>query len=262
MKAMGRPPPQAFTALDAFAARHPDETWETFRDLDNGQQYRALRQALCDAQHGLCAYCEVAVDRPRLDGLRAQIEHVIEKSRSSELGRNLHLDGRNLVLSCTGGGRMELQPPLYHPPLPENLSCGQSKELRGKSVQLVDCRDLPLAPPVLLVDDTGRIVTDPEGCHMARVDERALDQTVDVLGLRCPRLQSGREDWWIELLVLSEDLLEAEDADGLAALARGVLLPDAEGRLSPFWSTSRSFFGTRARLSSPPSTASPSSRTQ
>lgn len=243
MRSIKRPPPEAFAVLDAFAAQHPTATWEGFREHDNGLGYRALRQALCEAQHGLCAYCEVTVDRPRLDGLRAQVEHVVEKSRSDELGRNLHLDGGNLVLACTGGGRVELQPPLYHPPLPENLSCGQSKELRGKEAPLVDPRELPPSPPLLRVNDTGSITIDSANCGVAGIDEQTLDQTVDVLGLRCPRLQSAREDWWFDLLVLTEDLIAAESPDGLEELAREILLPDAGGRLSPFWTTSRSFFG-------------------
>lgn len=239
MKPVRPLPAAARVGLEQFRAANPDADWEAFREHDGGVPYRELREALCDAQRRLCAYCEIDLRRPT-SALRVQVEHFLEKSRSAELGQNLHLDPDNLLAACTGGGRSELGKPHYAPPTPDNLSCGQSKERVGKDAQVLDPRLLSLLPGLCIVDDTGAIRADADACQAVKVDVALVEETIRVFGLQCRRLRKAREDLWLDLLVKTEDLLD--DVDALTRLAADYLLPNGAGDLLPFWTTIRCFF--------------------
>ena len=82
---------------DYLACVGDDTDWAEFRSHGSGASYSELRDALTENQHGLCAYCEVALrDRHR------QVEHVIPRS-DIRLGEAKALDIANMLASCMGG---------------------------------------------------------------------------------------------------------------------------------------------------------------
>jgi len=74
---------------------------------------------------------------------------------------------------------------------------------------------------------------------------------VEVLNLNAKRLCLARERWWEDLV---ERNREAIGAAHIEAWVRAVLTPDEDGRLVPFFTTSRTYFGPLAErvLAEPP----------
>jgi uncharacterized protein (TIGR02646 family) len=246
--------------LGDFVRQFPEEhDWEIFKVYANGRPYAELLAALVEKQHGLCCYCEV--DLVELDW---QVEHFHSK-RNRSFAVNLTTDHRNLLAACCGGTRSDLwgnrnpreaaRAPLRHrDPTKENLSCGQAKdrhEPNALRTAVIDPRQLPTALLVLRVALDGRLEVDEAACTTAGLDPGALGQTIRILGLNCERLRIARED---RLKFLAESFKGEEDIEILLAAARQNLLPDADGRLFRFFTTSRSFFreAAEAVLAEPP----------
>ena len=145
---------------DYLACVGDDTDWGEFRSHDSGASYSELRDTLTENQHGLCAYCEVALgDRHR------QVEHVIPRS-DVRLGKAKALDIANMVASCMGG-TLEVRSAnedeaLYREPVARNMSCGQAKGERHDECFL-DPRMLPATPPLARVSESG--ATPTTGCR-------------------------------------------------------------------------------------------------
>ena len=217
--------------------------WYAFRDHDNGTSYNELIEALVDFQHGLCGYCEIA-----LVELDRQIEHVIPRSDPQD-GASRELDITNMVACCKGGTESVFAPSekssdedRYLRPVRDNVSCGQAKGDRNEA-DFTDPRTLPALPSVTKVLVNGRIEVDEEACKSEGIPVDRLRRTIEILNLDARRLRSAREKQWSGLEEEAEQIEDPNDPKMMEAWIRAVLMPDEKGRLVPFFTTSRSYFG-------------------
>ena len=224
--------------------------WERFRS-DDREAYRELRDSLVELQHNLCGYCEI--DLIEND---TQIEHIIPQS-DTHLGAAYALDCANLMAAWRGGtesmfdsnglrdeGRFKHR-------VSDNTSCGAAKG-NVNDADFIDPRNLPALPSLLVVRPDGIVVANEVACTEAGFAVNRVQNTVAILGLNVERLRRERESIWNKL---------TQDWDGLTLddeimheAARGDLLPDADGKLSRFFTTARSYFGPLAEsiLTEPP----------
>ena len=214
---------------DYLAGDGEQANWEGFRSHQGGEAYKELVQALCHIQHGLCGYCEINIipqDK--------QVEHVVPRSHPSQ-GEAGELDPANMMLCCQGGTNVRRREPIR-----ENRSCGEAK---GSSVdpQFIDPRGLPPLPSLVRVDDDGKISADKDACTDAEIDVSRVEKTIQILGLNVPRLRINRKRHWDDLSTNYQEYLN--NSQKLEEVARMELLPGKDGRLPPFFSTSRSYFG-------------------
>ena len=196
--------------------------------------YRALREKLLQNQHYLCAYCE-----RELSGSASQIEHVIPRS-DPRAGRQNEFAIGNLVACCLGGTED------HHPSssdLKRQVSCGQSK---GSRLLPVDPRTLPDQPSLLSVSRDGVISPDINGCSVMNIRLEAISATIEVLGLNSRRLQRLRRRHWDMLRRESRSFIN--DHHTVEAIVVQRLLPNKGGKLSEFFTSTRSFFGVEAEM--------------
>lgn len=235
-------PPQRLAAyLDLVG---DEKYWDEFRSHDSGKALDELRETLTLNQHSLCAYCETA-----LGPGRRQLEHVVPRSDPSQ-GEALALDTSNMVACCLGVGRAE-------PASAERSSadagrgregneesCGQAKaDVWWDS--FLDPRSLPPAPSLLTVRADGRIEPDEDACRDVGVDPEHARRSIETLNLNARRLLRGRRSQWNYLVDLSANIA---DEAGMVIWIRTVLTLDERGRLQPFFTTSRSYFGPAGQL--------------
>lgn len=224
--------------LNAYLKECSDsaKSWSGFRDHRDHRDvssYRALIEALCEHQHGLCGYCEI--DLKELD---RQVEHVIPQSDPSH-GASQALNVGNMIACCRGGDARYLDDEArYLQPAKRNRSCGQAK---GAERITVDPRAVPALPSVTKVNMDGRIEADLHACSRCGFDARKVTGTIALLGLNAERLRMARERHWSALN--RSWGRHFEDSSMMAAAARSELLPDATGMLPRFFTTSRSWFG-------------------
>lgn len=218
--------------------------WDEFRSHDSGKALDELRETLILNQHGLCAYCETTL---RSD--RRQLEHVVPRSHPPR-GEALELDVSNMVACCLGVGRAAPTPAepsdtnagLSHGGSGE--SCGQAKaDVWWNS--FLDPRSLPPAPSPIAVRADGRIEVDERACQDAGFRPEDADCSIKTLNLNARRLRHARHSQWNNLVDLSANVTDETSMD---TWIRTVLTPDERGRLQPFFTTSRSFFGRTGEL--------------
>lgn len=224
-------------------ARHK-KYWDEFRSHHSGKALDELRETLTLNQHGICAYCESS-----LSADRRQLEHVVPRSHPSR-GEALELDVSNMVACCLGVGRAE--PPPFErsntdagPSRAESeQSCGQAKaDVWWDS--FLDPRNLPPAPSLLAVRADGRIEPDEAACRDTGFKPEDAHRSIKTLKLNAKRLRRARHSQWNDLVDLSANV---RDEAGMAVWIRTVLTPDEQGRLQPFFTTSRSYFGPAGEL--------------
>ena len=223
---------------DYLSSVGDDTDWDEFRSHDSGRSYKQLRNALAENQHGLCAYCEVGT------GERKQIEHVIPRSDPQQ-GKERELDVANMVVCCMGGTVPEsgLNDAGYggrhRKRGSHKVSCGQAKGDRNED-GFIDPRTLPAAPSLARVWENGRLEADESACISAGFRSDHMTRTIEILNLNSERLRLAREKRWNDLTELSEDI--EDDPDEIRKWVRSVLTPDENGRLLPFFTTSRCYF--------------------
>ena len=227
--------------LTAYLACEGDAAdWDGFRSHAAGASYRELLKKLMAVQHGLCAYCEIDLR----NGDR-QIEHVVPRSEPN-CGQERALDVDNLIACCKGGSaRNEFGPDarddrerFRQPPRP-NISCGEKKG-GNWDADFVDPRTLPALPSLLRVGYDGRVEADRAACQEAEQSAETVNRSIEILGLNVERLRVARERRWRAL----EDGWREHlgDPEVMEEAARGELLPQADGGLPRFFTTSRSYF--------------------
>ena len=87
---------------------------------------------------------------------------------------------------------------------------------------------------------TGEIIADEEACASFGVDTGRISRTIDTLGLNVERLRLAREKRW---RALSENWHQHyNDPEIMTEAARMELLPETNGKLQRFFTTSRSYF--------------------
>ena len=213
-----------------------DSDWNEFRSHEAGASYNELRDVLTENQHGLCAYCEIA-----LESRHRQVEHVIPRS-DARPGKAKALDIANMVASCMGGTvevrSADEDEALYRKPVARNMSCGQAKGERHDEC-FIDPRVLPVAPPLARVSENGNIEVDEVACRHAGMPPERMERTIEVLNLNADRLRSARARRWIDLVEVSGAIEGEEEMD---AWVRFALKPDENGLLTPFFTTTRCYF--------------------
>lgn len=218
--------------------------WDEFRSHDSGNALDELRETLTLNQHGLCAYCETA-----LGPHRRQLEHVVPRSDPSR-GEALELDVSNMVTCCLGLGRGAPTPAER-----SNSDAGPSRTGNGESCgqakadvwwdSFLDPRNLPPAQSLLAVRADGRIEPDEGACRDTGFGLEDARRSIKTLKLNARRLLRARRSQWNDLVELSANVT---NETSMAAWIRTVLTPDEQGRLQPFFTTSRSYFGPAGEL--------------
>ena len=222
-------------------------SWDAFHSHLGGRAHRGLIEELVDLQHGLCGYCEI-----RLTELDRQVEHVVPQSDPAQ-GASRALDFRNLIACCKGGTRRSSDGSRYLRPVRRNRTCGEEKGAR-RIKAFLDPRELPAAPSLARVLEDGRIEADVVACTSAGVSAGDVNETIEMLNLNARRLRVERETRWRDLSDAWGEWTERlGDPDQMHEAARRELLP-ANGRLPPFFTTTRSYFGPLAErvLGEPP----------
>lgn len=236
MKHVGKSPEPP--ALLAFRLSNPDDTWDQFKD-PLGSDLSDFRQVPWADQRGLCAYCEGVLSNAPA---KASIEHFHPKSKSDCLvgGQdNWHLRWSNLLGSCLGGGS--------HP----DASCDRKKG----GVELCEKILNPLLLPTARCFDVNPLTGEMYVSHDCPPALRACaDRTLEVLGLRCKRLNHERRKVLrsvIEQIRRRTDELchagtSTENADAQVARELALARFPSEGQLVPHFTSSRSLLGPAA----------------
>lgn len=225
------------SGLDRYLEDAGEEpNWNEFRSHNSGESYRELREALTQNQHGICAYCEIAIN-----DWRRQVEHVIPQS-DDESGKERATDIANMVVCCMGGTIQIDAEESQEGPAKDNISCGQAKG--GENVvDFADPRTLPALPSVMRVIDDGQIEADERICERTGFSADRVTSTIQILNLNTERLRLQREKRWIGL---QEESLQIDDLDNplvLETWIRHLLTTDENDRLNSFFTTTRSYFG-------------------
>ena len=218
-----------------------DADWDEFRSHNSGASYRELRDALTQNQHGLCAYCEIAIN-----GWLRQVEHVIPQS-NAKLGKAKALGIANMVACCFGGTVPDEEGDHYRRPVRHNMSCGQAKGNQSDEY-FIDPRELPALPSLMRVLDNGLIEADENACQMAGFPPDRVTRTIELLNLNVERLRSAREKRWNGLEEELGQVDDPGDPDMVNNWIRSELTPDEDDRLVSLFTTTRSYFGTFSPL--------------
>lgn len=125
--------------LTEYAAGNPTNDWENFRNHNQSNDYKAIKQLIFNEQGGLCAFCESAVNESH----KQRVEHFHPKSDKTNPNYNWALDWENIIGVCFGGDDVDQK---IHP-LPNNLSCDSYKgRLINKGGLAEACEDYLLNP--------------------------------------------------------------------------------------------------------------------
>ncbi len=221
------------------------KTWKDFGSFEAGVAKRELTEVLVARQHGLCAYCEIALI-PNDTG----IEHFVAQSDPMD-GATRSLDYRNLMAVCRGGsntlfGKPGCDDPKRYLPSPEKGRCCDHAKGDRPSADFIDPRDTSAQPSLFTVDLEGGIGANEDSCkeHIVSVDK--VKAHIGRLGLDIRLRRNARREVWEELFNAYEvykDRAPTELDALLVDLARSQLLPNEAGNLAPFFTTARSFFG-------------------
>jgi len=185
--------------LTEYAQSHPQDNWDVdFRNSNQGNDYKTIKELIFNDQGDLCAFCENEVN----DVHKQRLEHFHPKSDSNP-NHNFALDWTNLIGVCFGGSDVDKT---IHP-LPANLSCDAYKNhLIVKNKLPLACEGLLLNPlefpafPCLFELDkrTGELKSKDgyeefgiDNCHYSTIAE-LVEKTIEYLNLNCDRLNKQR----------------------------------------------------------------------
>lgn len=247
-------PPAFEQAATTFAQSSPcisgqseSKRWKDFCDTQQ-LAYETAWKHLHINQQGLCAYCEIALTQRN-----KQVEHYVPKSCSTPTD-DWTLKFSNFLLCCLGGTNpYSVDPHAYSddPTAKANHSCGQRKDNTDPQGCLLNPYTLPDAPVFRAVRGTDGVFfhVNQEVCEKESIDPQLVEQTIEVLGLNCPRLVRNRMTVWdavveeivqdvyaMEDVYAVEDMYKKED-DELVAIATTHLRPSPEGKLHPYFTT-------------------------
>jgi uncharacterized protein (TIGR02646 family) len=232
----------------AWRENHPTASWKAFKDdnrdpPDGGRGCaRELLETLIEAQHGLCAFCEIELATPH--ALWAQVEHWHPKDPKKYPGHNWGLDFSNMMAGCEGGERDKPETKRSLPPISETRHCGPAKGNDDYTGILLDPRkDVPATPPTWSFNASGEMSVHPDA-HPA-VSTRA-EQTIKLLNLDSRVLRRLRAQLWedlnrdIDVVWAALGGKEDDFARAFEHLAEEKLRLNGSS-LHPFWSTIRCF---------------------
>lgn len=223
-----------------------DANWDGFRDHNAGVSYNELIKKLIDVQHGLCGYCEITLIK-----LDRQVEHVIPR-KDPQHGASREVDITNMIACCKGGtspvfvsSEKSSDEDRYIEPVKDNMSCGQEKGDHNDA-NFLDPRKLPALPSLTKVLVDGRIEVDEQACKSEGIPATRVARTIEILNLNAERLRLAREAWRNELVERSGQVVDPDDPGKMDVWASAVLTPNENVRLEPFFTTTRSYFGSLA----------------
>ena len=216
--------------LDGYLANAgADANWRGYcRDV----RYQQLAETLASLQHGLCGYCENDIR-----GGDRQVEHVIPRSHH-QYGRQRTFDAANMIACCSGGSSDDASIRADGERFP-GRSCGQAKG-DDTDPDFIDPRSLPALPSLVRVRVNGRIEADARACKQIGMTVNRVKRTIEILGLNVERLQRARERHRRQLDKGWQDF--AVDNAAVERWVRRNLLPNHDGHLNRFFTTSRSYF--------------------
>lgn len=245
IRELNKPTPGLAEYIDAEG---DNANWDGFRDHNAGASYNELIEELIDAQHGLCGYCEINLCGSNLIEFDRQIEHVIPRG-DSQYGASKEVDITNMIACCKGGtspvfasSERSSDEDRYLEPVKDNMSCGQAKGGRNDS-DFLDPRKLPVLPSLTNVLVDGRIEVDEEACEKAGIPIAQVTRTIEILNLNAERLRLARETRRNDLIERSGQITDPDDPSKMDVWVHAVLTPNENGRLVPFFTTARSYFG-------------------
>ena len=243
IRELNKPTPGLAKYLDVEG---DDANWDGFREHNASASYNELIEKLIDVQHGLCGYCEI-----NLTELDRQIEHVIPRGGPQQ-GASKEVNVTNMIACCKGGTSSVFAPSekssdedRYLEPVKNNMSCGQAKS-DCNDTNFLDPRKLPALPSLTKVLVDGRVEVDEGACGLAGIPAARVTRTIDILNLNAERLRLAREARRNDLVELSGQVDDLGDPSKMDDWIRSVLTPDENGRLEPFFTTTRSYFGSFA----------------
>ncbi|CAI1728250.1 MULTISPECIES: retron Ec78 anti-phage system effector HNH endonuclease PtuB [Serratia] len=181
---------------------HPTGSWDEFKDYQQGEVYKNIKNIIFRDQFDLCAYCEVSL--PPNIVFERRIEHFKSKSGCDVHVDNWHLDWDNLLGVCLGGSNLKDKFDL-----PRNLSCDAYKEHYETINNIVDKNWLgrllfPLDIPhghhfFVFLRATGEIKPNSRYCNDININNNAyestevlVEKTIDIFNLNCERLKLAR----------------------------------------------------------------------
>ena len=208
------PPQQEPHVLTDFRSKHPNGTWDQFK-RKRGRKSRAVFDSLRQSQGGICAYCEIDIER----GDTGQVEHFVPKSQGGA-----HLEIRNLLAVCDGGANPAL-PERYEAPPEDTIHCGMLKDSVDPEGRIIDPRTLP-EWTIWRVGIRGQMRPDRERCAAAEVSVELAESTLDGLGLNRRVLVRLRG-------AIREKLAGRE----YSSIERSELLSLRDGQLPAFYTT-------------------------
>lgn len=200
-------------------AHEATNAWRNFGEKSHVQVY------LLEEQYYLCCYSEIRAD---LAGIGWHIEHVQPKSRFPQHT----FDYRNLAASAIHDKHLQNIVPLEH-------FGGHVKQNRYHQRAFISCHQPDCARFFSYLSD-GRVVP-RSGLNLR--DRRKARYTIALLNLNSEYLRQQRQAWWDEIDTLWQE--HAASGYSVADLAAMDLLPGRQGagKLSPFFSLTRQFFG-------------------
>ncbi len=234
--------------LKTYRQRFPDGTWEAFRH--SRANYQAVKRAILEDQHGLCAYCEIAIQealRPgQVDDFR--VEHFYPKSASKPGAHNFHLDWRNMLGVCHGGSQPNVGDADWRfSPEQRDRSCDVlkgNKEIEGR---ILNPLLLPARARIFRYNFyDGAMAVDEKTCPPELI--RPAQNTIAELNLNCSRLKRMRLE--VIRTLFDDEVhyidqgMDPEEVHRL--LAEEWLQPDEEGNCLPFFSVMRFYLGAAA----------------
>ena len=221
-----------------------EANWNVFYDHNQGVSHKELIEKLIAVQHGLCGYCEIDLTVTEMD---RQIEHVIPRNDPLH-GAAKELDITNMIACCKGGTSSAFAPSekshdedRYLRPVRDNMSCGQAKRDLNEA-DFLDPRKLPALPSLTKVLVNGEIEVDEKACKSEGIPVSHVRRTIEILNLNAERLRLARAKQWNDLEEESGQIGDPDDPDEMNKWIRGLLTPNENGQLSPFFTTNRSYF--------------------
>lgn len=242
--------------------------WKKLRRAHHHHLYREVRDALLDAQRGLCAYCEQGLaagndQRGASEPERGpcEIEHFHPK-RDRDSDHNWALDFDNLLACCKDeqtdltsnpqdGGNLDGEGPREVQSLPRSEPhCGRKKGEQNLDALILHPANLPTTPTLWRVRARGEIEVQTDACLLVGVDPAVAERTCDALGLNVQKLRDLRAALIDQLERQAEAAWDGQSDETLlaayVALAERYLPPDSRGRLHPFFTTLRCALGQAA----------------
>ena len=182
-----------------YAQLNPSNTWDDFRNNNQGDDYKQVKTLVFKEQGGLCAFCETKIDETH----KQRLEHYHPKSDKSNANHNWALDWQNVIGVCLGGSDVDKT---KHP-LPSNLSCDAYKDHLIKKNKLPEACEGYLFNPLEIVTfpclfnfdkRTGELKPkdnyeniEIENNHYYTISE-LVAKTIEYLNLNCDRLNQDR----------------------------------------------------------------------